>query len=249
MRLFTAITLLLSLSACKTTGGDSLTRNEFLASVVERRCEAILTCCDAGYWLMGVTYDTVAECVMYESSTMDIWFKPESTGWDESATGAWEEWFEANMTTCGATLSDFHQTNELDLLRQILPGKVLLGGECSLEYDCAPGLFCSFDSDSCARYVGESAQCEGDWECSPGLLCQNDICAVPRVEGDACVNGECRGDGLHCDSETLLCAPRLLAGEACAVSDDCLSYSCSTEGLCEGDTSFESTYCADTEGN
>ncbi|MBU1536354.1 hypothetical protein KKF84_13595 [Myxococcota bacterium] len=245
MKVTLFIAAILSLSACHKSASEAEKRNDFLMEVVTRKCERILSCCDQGYALMGTTYDTVAECQMYEAMMMDVQFPPDKTGFDQAGADAYSEWLDANLADCGEDVSGYFYTNDLRMLRYAVPYHGVAGSTCQYYWECDPDLTC-YDN-RCAYQSGLGGVCDISIDCELGLECVWSTCGLLQTAGDDCINDRCYGDFLYCDTVSSLCVEQKHHGEACSEDAECQSRECTPEGTCNEDSTFEYHYCYDPQ--
>lgn len=74
---------------------------------------------------------------------------------------------------------------------QVLEGKVVAGGECTLNAECAGDLYCKVDAacpGKCGPREGEGGACKEDDACQSGLNCNKvkGLCEKQGGTGDAC---------------------------------------------------------------
>ncbi|MCY0988825.1 hypothetical protein OV203_16940 [Nannocystis sp. ILAH1] len=79
--------------------------------------------------------------------------------------------------------------------------------------ECAEGLTCSYESNTCVPEVGAGEACDEPTVCELGLFCDNGVCAPERLAGEACdggeqcetvacMNGVCRDEPVICLVDT-----------------------------------------------
>jgi hypothetical protein len=102
------------------------------------------------------------------------------------------------------------------------------GGGCTLDTDCATGLYCQVLA--CEPPAGVGGICNGsDSDCQPGLFCATNTCMTARYPGESCADS---GSGcVHGICRSGTCVDHAKAGEACTANGDCVSATCAN-GAC-----------------
>jgi len=128
------------------------------------------------------------------------------------------------------------------------------GDACSFSDQCDVGLYCTQDTQECAKLKSSGATCESDDECDYGTGClfsgssDTGTCGTLPDTGEACT-GECAHLGDVCVNS--VCTSYALEGDACSETAPCSPfYVCDTGGHCAarvaaGGACTSSSDCAD----
>lgn len=89
-----------------------------------------------------------------------------------------------------------------------IAGQIAEGDACSLNLECASGLYCDTGlacPGTCEARLAEGAACADlDGECATGLSCTNQVCTAPPGLGDECTDLSC-GLGTQCSEASMTC--------------------------------------------
>jgi len=84
---------------------------------------------------------------------------------------------------------------------------------------------CDLKTMRIARRSPLGGSCTLNPECEPGLRCDNGACAPGFQGGHACTGDDCAAN-LFCDTTRLMCFSRKPLGAPCASLDECASQAC-----------------------
>lgn len=168
-------------------GGSSVPLDDVPAAYSQAVCDTLTRCAEPLLEVFLVGEDCVA------NTTARL--EEELSAWQAAIDDGRVEYHGDQVESCLADVraracEDFNERGS-GPCEQVFVGTTALGGDCTLDDECAGDAYCDFENacpGTCVELAGEGRSCNENDDCASGLTCSNatGACEQPGGAGDLC---------------------------------------------------------------